>query len=262
MSLSAGGVILILICLSGIISSLYVITSIIRIGSTTLSTMLILILNISVCVRNICLIPYLYVESKPLCEAVGGIAIYSLFLILIVTYFMVVNLTDGLFQTVKNKNFEKYYYLYLFIPPLFVVIYPLATRSIGTGEIWCIIGDTTVFYVISGMVWIIIIAMIYEFYRLFSKLYGLSPDLYNEWKGTIYKGPGAYAITCFVFSFLINLIHVFSTGKSSSSFIFDVSCTTISYICGIAFAIIFYQQKVSIVVSIDLTVKYFIFSTI
>jgi hypothetical protein len=231
--------------ITSVLSSFYVIISMYKIGITNSSTYLIAILNVTVVIRNICLAPFIFAISHYTCLGVGAVAIWALFCALLTIYFMMINLNDAIFQTARSDHFSKYSKRYIFGLPVIIVIYPLARDALDPADVWCILNNTEVFCVLEGVVWCIITATIIEIRHFIQNFLNLSPDFYEQTKLKLIKGPGVYAITCIVFTIIINIAHTASLFINTLP-IAEAIIVCFSYLIGIVFAFVFMKQKLYI----------------
>jgi hypothetical protein len=240
-------VILIMFCIMGILSTIYVIISIIKMGIIKISlARMVLILNVAVGCRNICYIPYVY-RTNETCQVIGALSWYFTFIILLVIHMMMKFLAVELFQSSPPQH----YLSQIFLIPIIPTIIPVSLNVYDTKWQFCDMrrGEYIIPEIIMNILsWSLLAVIYYELYLVIKKLLSISLDLYNLLQKKLFGGPGIYAVVAAFFS----LIMTFSTLCSfllgnemdASHYYLRVYFPAMfSFVSSIVYAIIFYWQS-------------------
>jgi hypothetical protein len=226
----------------------FVILNILRYGARTVSSRLILFINISILVDAIASLPDVYVDNKHLCVFMAFMKSYSELINIGVAFLMIVLAYNITFPKSRNSRFvlTNWMMLGLFSFPLFLII-PVATDCLGPYQHhWCSFVHTS-----QGNHWFLgVLSIDFTFIGLTLLVFlwfacQISRSMYASYK-SLFKGAALYSLITIIswIPKVFTVSSLFPSEFSASEYMFISRITT--YLTGIAYGIVFLKEKKSL----------------
>lgn len=221
------------------VMSLFVTASIVRFGSKTISTKLVLHLHITLLIEEITCIPYAYTGNHGLCEFVGFVHLYAGMANSLVIFFMMVVyrylFVEDTWQV--SKFIIRRLLILIYITPLISAL-PFTTTSYGTvGSAWCDIQNSTdksaIWATVLFFGWIcafIVLSALMFFFTVW-RVYKTDPEMATKLASSI----GQYSIIS-ILTWLPRIVAREHTLDKEYA-------NLVVYISGILYFLIFMRQK-------------------
>ncbi len=226
-----------------VVCSIFVVITIKRYGSKSISSRLVMYLHLTLFLADVSTIPYIYNGNSVVCSIMGFVRNYSGLSNIIVVGMMVQTYRNLFIEDTRNTTeFIDNYAEYLaFLFPL-VTALPLSMSGMyeGVDDTWCAepihSWKQTLWYWVTSLIWTYII-IIYSFISLGNTLYTVySVD--KELGDKLIKTIVMYAlVSIIVWNFIVG---------SSFEAISRTYANLIVYICGILYFFIFLTEKRSL----------------
>lgn len=250
-------VLLLLLASFSILCTLFVIISILGIGTKSEASKTVLYINISMLFAIISKFPFVYDASDNTCQFMVSFFWYWFYVVVILSALMIRATNKMLTQeSLVSNDFRIYsldnnYKYIVFIVPLIAALIPLVSKIKQTDIHWCSLDNdnkeqSTLLSLFLAIDWIIELYAVYQMILLFLYLRTLPNELLDLVKPKLLYGPLSYAAITMIVFISVDIIVIYSLVTELtpiSDYYTQYALVVLLYCMGISYGVIFYIQK-------------------
>jgi hypothetical protein len=236
----------------------------------TASSRLVLLMNISMAAWTISKLPFTYTGF--LCQITGFIVNYSVFQILIITYFLLTStniaslISNSEIQKSSECRLDNKSLIIIFIVPFLLALIPFSTSHYQETNGWCLMDHEShhavvVVFITFTCIWICQLIVLYQLYKVLKKIWDYPSDVFYQTIHRVISGPALYASFTTIIFICIDVVLITAViynpePKSEGDYFLEYAYAILQYVLGMGYAAIYFFEKENLqVLSLSLSLS-------
>lgn len=225
--------------------------------SKTASSRLVLLMNISMAAWTISKLPFTY--SGLSCQITGFIVNYSVYQILVITYFLLTStniaslISNSEIQKTSECRLDKKTLFIIYFIPFILAVFPFATSSYVSSNGWCLLDhdsrrDVAVLFLSLACIWGCQLIVLSQLYIVLKKIWDYPSDVFYETVHRVIYGPALYATYTTIIFIFIDVVILYAVVKqpesySKGDYFLEYTYAILQYALGMGYAAIYFFEK-------------------